>query len=864
MTRRIIRYVGKKAGSHPAIALSFAALVTAAALWAAMTRLTIEMDVAALLPKDSKISRETSKAEWLFGLGNYDFLLAAIEVKDSAPPEVRADPAGYLRSVQSYIASSFDDSRYFTRRTNRLRPRELSSLQANEAALVSLLTDGDFDRLESRLSPGRLRNTLEEIDATLADTPTSATLLALRDDPFGLEDLLEARSFFISGPLKKNYREGYYLSADGQMLVLVLWPVSPSTNLMAAREVVRFLEQTRTGLYKRNPDWRNKIDISFAGPHVENAEGTSDVRQDIILSSLVSFIAVMLLFVVAFRQPEALAFVAIPLIVGLIWTLGFTSLFVTRITQVTLTFAAILIGLGIDFSIHLYNRYFEDIRLGKSPEEALGSAIYNTGPSILAGAVTTGFSFFGMVLTEFQGFRELGLFGGIGILMSLIAVATILPPLMILSSRVRPRIYGPLATLGLKKVTFTVQSYPRMTVAAGLSVVAFLGMHATKITFNDDFQALRQPSDSYISLIQRIDNHFDLPSNQVLVIVEGPDPDGALAANDQLYENIETARSTFDLVAVDSLRTIYPSPSTQKRAIDRFLTLPYGRIEGDLRRLAEEYDSISRGFFDPFLQRFQEIQQQCAETQAFGAYPIEIGRITDRDFMDVVLGYLQHDAERNVYRVVTRIYPPPTPEWTEQVPPLFVESLGRNIQHKPLVLGNAVLSAELQHMIVRDLTIIVLVVFFSVTLYLAFYFRSLRRAGLAMIPIIFALLSTLGIMQLVNMRLNYLNIIAIPMIVGIGVDSAIHLLTRFYEGDTHNMRAAIEKTGRAIVITSLTTIFGFGSLSIASFSGIREIGILSIIGTACTLFAALIFLPAVLKLLDPKYTFSGGPGDEIG
>ncbi len=102
------------------------------------------------------------------------------------------------------------------------------------------------------------------------------------------------------------------------------------------------------------------------------------------------------------------------------------------------------------------------------------------------------------------------------------------------------------------------------------------------------------------------------------------------------------------------------------------------------------------------------------------------------------------------------------------------------------------------------------------------------------------------------------------MIVGIGVDSAIHLLGRFYENERHNMRLAIERTGRAIVVTGLTTIFGFGSLSIASFRGIREIGFLAIVGTICTLFASLIFLPAILNLLDKKFTYSGGPGDEIG
>ncbi len=867
MSRRLIRYLARKSGSHPAISLTLVLIITCVMGYLAATRLKIEMDVAAMLPSDLEITQQRSDAEWLFGLGPYDYMLCIMEIKESAPDQLKTpeEASNFLLSAQPLVKSALDDLRFFTRRGARLHEGVIPGLIDSDPRLVALLTDQDRNLFEERILPEQgLNETLVSIQQQIADDPTSDTLLALQDDPFGLNSLLERHSILNMGPLTQNYRGGGYVSEDNQMLLFVLWPAKPSTNLVRARELQLFLNETRDGLYQRNPEWRTRLDISFVGPHVENAEGTSDVRRDMILTSVVSLLAVLFLFVFAFRQPEALLFVAIPLIVGVIWTLGLSSLFIQRVTQITLTFAAILIGLGIDFSIHLYNRFLEDIRLGMNPQEALSNSTFQTGPSIMAGAITTGVAFFGMMATEFDGFRELGLFGGIGIFMCLIAVAISLPPLMMIFAKMTKRDTGPLATLGLKKVTFTVQSYPRMTVCAGMCIICYLGIHARNTEFNDDFQTLRQPSDSYLNLLNRIDYHFDLPSNQVLVITEGDTHEQALQTNDQIYTNIQ-GQTLYNFIGIDSLRSIYPSTRTQVTAIDQFMEIPVERIRESLQLRLEEFPGIPEGFFDPWFTEYEAIREQTEVFYRERRAPISFQTVDDPIFHDTVFSFFAQDAESNTYRIVTRLYPPDSQEWEEQVPETFLnDMLNRGIDQTPTVLGNAVFSDKLQELIVRDLTIVVLIVFFSVTGYLIWYFRSVGRAFLAMIPVIFALLAMLGLVDMMGMSLNYLNIIAIPMIVGVGVDSAIHLLGRFYEDDGHNMRFAIERTGRAIMVTGLTTIFGFGALTFASFQGIREIGLLAIFGTTCTLFAALVFLPAVLKLLDPKYTFTGGPGDEIG
>ncbi|MCC5875852.1 MAG: MMPL family transporter [Candidatus Sumerlaeia bacterium] len=860
MSRRAISYIGKKSGQWPYWSLFLVFLLTIPAVWATFTRLKVEMDVTALLPQDSRVRQEDRRAFWDFG--THDFMLCVLEIKSTASPSIADNPGEFLKSIQPRIETSLDDQRFFRRKTDKLQPRQVG-LEAGSPSLVSILLDSDFDLLEQTILPDYVAGSVNRLLERVGDDPTTETLQAISRDPFGFEELFLERTTVDGGPLQPVERDGYYISEDGTMLLIVLWPQQKASDLIFTRQMKNFLTETRQGLYARNPSWRAAVDIQFMGPHVESALGAADVKRDIILTTTVSFISVLLLFFAAFRQPEALILVAIPLVVGLFWTMGITSLFVERITQVTLTFAAILIGLGIDFSIHLYNRYLEYYRAGQTAGRALINAMTFTGPTIVAGAITTGFAFFGMALTRFEGFRELGLFGGIGIFMSLIAVAVTLPPLMIIFSRITRRNRDPIATLGLKKVTFTVQAYPRMTVAAGLCIVVYLGFYAREARFNDDFQSLRQPPERYIQLADRVNSQFDLPGNQLVLIVEGETLDRALENNDRLFQNIQNQARRYNFISIDSLREAYPSEETQRRNVARFARLPIERARTTFREHLAGQEGLPDDFLDPWLGRLVAIQQECQQALATPGSLVSFDRIGDPDFVNFVQRHLIKDDTRDVYRVITRVYPADN-EWTMAGPEYFVEAISHRLDQQPLVLGSAIISQELRAIIITDLAKIIIFVFICVVAYLVFYFRSVPRALLAMVPVIFALLSMLGVIHLLNIELNYLNIIALPMIVGIGVDSGIHFLGRFYEGGGNNMRFAIEKTGRAIVITGFTTIFGFGALCVASFPGIREIGIIAIVGVACTLFASLVFLPAVLRLLDPRVAFTGGAGDEIG
>ncbi len=860
MSRRAIRYLGRKSARYPLLVLTVVAILTIVAGGAAFERLELELDVAALLPEESEVAQDAARAWEDFG--GYDFMLCVLEVKDSAPPAIRDNPSEYLKGISREVRDALSDRRFFNQITSELNQNDLG-LGGNDAALVSLLTDKNFGRLEETLLREGLDNSFAQFISSLGDEVTTPALAARQNDPFGLDSILSSAGRVVRGPLKVNAKERYFISEDGEMMLLLLWPSVPFTKIDVGRRLNQFLQDTKKGLYIRNPDWHRSLDIRFTGQHVEAAEGAESVRNNLYETSIVSMIAVLVLFFVAFRQPEALLFVAVPLLVGVIWTLGFASLFVHRVTQITLSFAAIIIGLGIDFSIHLYNRYLESYRNGATVPEALETAIWHTGPTIVAGGLTTCFAFFAMWTTHFQGFQELGMFGGIGIIMCLLAVALTLPPLMVISSGFTKRSNGPLASLGLKKVTFTVLNYPRITVACGLCIATWLGWYATHAGFDEDFRNLQQPSDQYNNLVERIDRHFKTPDNQVLIIVEADDLETALEANDRIYRNIEATDGVYDIIAIDSLRNINPSSSSQAANLNRFANIPINVIENRLNTKASTNSSIPDNYFEPFIARMREKQDVVNLAIEQNEPLLGRGRVDNPVFLRLIQSLVKREEQTGKYRIVTQVFPAKG-LWDEAVPEPFIEAVEAGVDIPVTIHGNAILNQTLEGLIVKDLAMLTVATFFIIVLYLSFYFWSVPKALLAMVPVSFALICLLGVISLLGIRLNYLNVIAIPMIVGIGVDSAIHLMGRFYENDQHNMRLAVERTGRAIVITGHTSIFGFGSLSVASFQGIREIGLLAIIGIFCTLFASLLLLPAILRLADPYYRYTGGPGDEIG
>jgi predicted RND superfamily exporter protein len=850
MRRKVLRFIARITYEQPWAVLGFAGLLSFISILG-LFHLSVETNVIDLLPPDSPVVRQLKKA--LNEFGTFDYMLIVIESKEPRD-EDRLAAAAEKFAVAAYNREFINSIDY------KLDPESRAYYLKNpDERFVSLLTASDWEAIQRKFSPTEILRELTRLKQYLLTVHSPEIRQRILSDPLNIESIIRNRLIHHRGPTKLNLRRGYFLSSDGRMLLMVVKPLKPSSDVFFTSRFMSFLNKTAGTVLSSNEQFRDHLSINFFGSHAEAWHDAAVIRKDFTNTTITSFICVITLFILAFRRLDALYFVGVPLLVGVLWTLGLTSFVIGRLTIVTFAFGAVLIGLGIDFAIHIFNRFAEEMRRGKEVSAALEIAIVETGEGIFTAAITTACAFYSMFVTSFKGFQEVGFVAGSGILCCLLSMYFILPALMTLRAKLgrEPFLFSRFAGFGLRTASFVIRSNPRILIALALLITAYMGMQAVSVGFNDDLRSLREHASTYEALRTRIQSRFKLPSNQIIAIVSGKTMQEALQRNDKLYENIESPALSPQILACDSLRTLLPSPETQLASQARIRSLPLGDLAKNLRTQGRILGFAPEAF-EPFLNRLSDLQSLARQGNI-----IEFGSIRSPLFVRLVQRYVTRSADS--YRIITYIYPVYNSKWRTRIPQEFLDALKAGVGNVEFT-GVTIIASELEHVVKFDLAMVVIVVSLVVFLILLVHFRSVVRAIFAMVPVMCAIIWMLGTMHLLGIQLNFINIVIIPMIIGIGVDNGIHILQRYYAEDERDLNIVVKSTGRAIVITSLTTILGFGSLALASYRGIQEMGLLAILGVGYSLIAGLFFLPPLLMIWEKRHSlldFIGREDDEI-
>jgi len=860
MSRKVFRFVVAFTLKHPMTICLIVGLITALSL-AAVFYLQIETDITVLLPTKSPVYRTFEDA--LNTFKTFDFIIVVLEASEPGQGEFLIETAETLVPVldNPYYIYSVDykfDSRLKT-----------FYLEGVEDRLSCLLSQSDLDAALSRFAPESLYDYIYRLARRLEGMSGSRMKQQILSDPLDLGHLFSRRLMISRGPIPFTLRRGYYLSRDEKMLLLVLRPLEPASDLKFSTELMGFMNKAVDVLIHDNPEYRDRVRVSFLGNHPETVANTRVVRNDLFQTLFTSFVGVILLFLAVFRRKEAIIFVGLPLFIGILWTLGLTQLFLGRLTMVTFAFGAVLIGLGIDFAIHIYNRFLEEIRIMPAPSvgRALNTALVKTGEGVLLGAITTAVAFFAMSFTSFRGFKELGIVAGSGILCCFVSIFLLLPLLIrYVSPRAPYRFRRQMTSFGLPRVYRMIMEHPRVVIILGLVVTVYFANQARYVRFEEDFGALKEHSRSEAFLRERVGERFSLPSHPIVAIVSNSNLQGVLEDNDRLYENLEQ-QDRYPILSCDTLRTFLPSLETQqksKRMIRETIGEHFEKITERLEREAKR-QNLSPMAMGPFIDRLKRLISS-ANRETFIRYE----NLEDPFMIQLVQQYLYKQdyfvKRSRQYKTVTRIFPP-AGQWEAGVPRHFLETLREGIDSVQFT-GSAIVASEIQAIVKRDLAYVILIVIFAILLILMLYFGWLHKTLFAIMPVVCGSIWMLGTIHILGMKLNFLNVVVVPMIIGVGVDNGIHLIQRFYENRKEpgriDLQKAVEKTGRALVMTSLTTIVGFGSLALADFRGIREMGLLSIFGIAYTLIASVILMPALIKIWQPRHRLSDVIGQENG
>ncbi len=728
----------------------------------------------------------------------------------------------------------------------------------------------------------------------------------------------------------------FLMNDDRSVGMLHVIPVSDQAATNGSSAAIKRLRQHLAELSNEYGQLAPDLQLSATGiPALEHDELQRSGR-DMINASLIAFIAVGLLLAFGLRGLRHPVLVLIMLVLALALTFGLATLTVGHLNILSICFAAIMIGLGVDFGIHFVTRYLFLRQELYEMDESLVLTGSSVGSGILTSAATTAIAFGSAALTGYPGLAELGIISAGGILICALLTFTFLPALIALSDE-RVDVEDLPEPRSGKMWRMAVTGYPVTAIVVaviGIGAVAWQagtyqdGTLNWKVHYDANLMRLQDnnlPSvraektlaDSDDSLLyavaladskQAVDKlraqFIALPSVARVTDLSSKLPDPPDAQQQELIrtlaaqlKNLPTKTPTFTTTnpipvgsSIDGLyKALKASPSLESQhaaaTLDEFLDRLAALSSGQQAAVIEAYQNL---MVSSLLKEFQQVAQATS-----------LEPVSHQDLPAVWRNrYLRADGERELW--LMKIYPKQG-IWDHDALGAFVTDL-RSVE--PAVTGVPIQNFDSAGKMKDSYTTIAIYSVAAIALFLLFDFlrpgqklltivppmlvvgfvgytamqratslnphmlvaiylsmvafiatvfdvRNLRDTLLALVPPVGGGLILLGLMALLNVDFNPVNLIVLPLVLGIGVDDGIHMVHDYRRqlADGAKEYKPSGDTVNGVLLTSLTSIVGFGSLMIAAHQGLKSVGIVLALGIASCLAVALILLPPLLVLV---------------
>jgi uncharacterized protein len=804
--------------------------------------LTFNNDMLSLLPREDPAVR--AYVETLEDFGSNTYLLVAIRIPEGAvidPYETLADRLAErlarlpeLKSVQHRIGD----------------PEEL--MQTFFPKSVLFLDEAGRRQLEERLSDEGIRERVRELRRQAGTIQGMAAKQLLLADPLGLSDIFLGRVQSSRGTLKVDWSSGYYFSRDHRLLLILAEPVKPPQDIkfnerlaaaadgLIAETVADWGEISR-GMAGKPPE------VVLGGAYLTAMGDASLIRNDMLVNIVTSLLGVLILILVAFRRPGALAYSFLPLLCGLIITFGFAKITIGSLSSATSVVAALLVGLGIDFAIVSYGRYVEERRRGESLENALMAISGSSGRAVLVGAITTTATFWAFTFTDFLGLRQMGLLTGTGILFCAFSVFFLLPAMLAWSEdhhtrrKTEPNLY--LHSFGSNRLMRLCMHHRRPALLMGLVITLAALALAVRIEFDESMKTMRPKGNRGIDVAEEVGKSFGSGFDSMMLVVTGRTPEEAVDLAGRAAEGAHRLVGTGTLYGFSGVTSLIPPPSQQREALawldrQRDEALDLERIRSTFLQAAAA-EGLRAETFEPGL----DLLAQAVSLRG----PIGYQDFQKSEQTRLLLDRYLRKTSRG-WKAVVYLYPPDN-RWRREPPPDAVR-LARELGPQAALAGTNVVNERVRALVLRDAWIAGILGFFLVAILLWIDLRNLRQTFMALAPLTVGILWMLGGMVAVDTPMNFINIFVTTMVIGIGVDYGVHVLHRFREVrdlPREEFEQGILETGKAVVAAALSTIVGFGSITFSHYPGLQSTGKAAILGALSTSLVAITLLPAILS-----------------
>ncbi len=882
---KLAEKLAKLSIQHPWLMLTIPGLITLVSLILA-SGLEMRMNWSDTLPPNEPVVKAYRDVQERFG--NAGGIVVALEgdydritiLADTLEPLLRGLDVMY--NVQGKMPREFVRQNGF----KLLKPKEFKRMlkSSSDPGLLGTLRgmnndyEGEYTDNESNLRRDEV-NIARSLFGLYRSLEILAENLESKADANPVEEAVDA--FSIGDP--------YLLSLDRRMLLIICDPVA---SLLEVEGMLESASETENLLDEIRPLFPD-VEIGVTGFARVGLDEMNSIGFYTILLSIAALLLIYLLLARSFRSWALPVIALLPLLIGYFWTVGLLYICFGSLNIFTSMIVIILIGLGIDFSIHMISRYNEEISDGKSNLDAMVIMLEDTGTAVITGGLTSAAAFLTLLIGDTQGVYEFGVAAGGGVILTLLAIFLVLPSLLIIRESITPgksaKPRGELPILG--KIASSGWNRPFLYLGITVILIGFSLWAKQHIDFEYDFLNLEPKGLKSVALQREIPKRFGMSDHAAWIVANSVEESRELKEKFRKQPLVGDVAAISDYLPPDERLTEYAHELKDFRQKlnytynNKLDSISKDELLVEINRLWDNLDLVSNLGFTAGLDRIVTVidgitgtQTETGEVDKNAILPrlvrILQSRIPQSELDDIALkwrnrmyfniysmanpdpisikdlpetirkGHLPRKGEGFLVHVIPRQGLWDKPEldaFAAQTTSVSEKVCGS--EQLILVMFSSILSDGKKAAFLALLVIILIVLI---------HFRG-PFGLLALIPLASGALLMVGLMYLIGEKYNYMNLIAVPVILGIGIDDGIHALHRFRHERgkvSERIRRSFSFVGRAILLTSLTTMIGFGSIAFYTMEGMASFGRALFMGVGVCFIATILVLPAMLRLTN--------------
>ena len=792
-------------------------LVMVAAGWFS-SRIDLQEDILDMLPRNDR------------QVDDYRYALKKFRQIDRVYLDIgiNADDPDALGRAADEVFAQFSTNQNFGRITYHIEVGGQGKvIEFLTGALPNLFTEADARALEVKLAPGEVREYLTTMRRKLAGPEGMVLKDVVAADPMGLSALVVAKAL----PLQTGFGDaqivdGRITSGDGRHVLMMAEPTFASSDSRASAALVREMERVVADVEKQFPG----VHVAITGGHRMAVDNATIIRVDATRCIAIGSAGMIVLCFVAYRRRWLSLVSFLPSLFGTLMAGVVLMLWQKHLSAIATGFASIAVGITVDYAIHII--YHLD-NTGSTDHRVIGRHLSRLVYPISIGVITTIAAFLVMMRSPLHGYQQLGMLGAIGVVFSAGFALVILPLLVPVAKKPgQPPLW---LTTSWEKY-FQWESRRRLwLVALVVGLTLALGFGVKRLRFEGDITKLNGITDATRRDDALIQSTWGNALGMTMVVARGNTQAEALAQNDRVLELL--SRDT-NVASAFSLAAVCPAPETQHANLKRWREFWTTERQTGLRETLQQVGSELGFRADAFAMFWQSVEgkRPLLTLDTFRGTPLE-NALNER----VALG-TNDNAISTLVKMKDRAN----------------AAKLRTILPETIVLDSKGLADHIAGLARVGLERFALWTGVFVAALLFLTLASLELVLVTLLPLGIGLWWTFGLMGWLGLPIDLMNSIFVIFVIGVGEDYAVFLVTsklEVWRGESS--QAAVNSA--SVLVSALTTIFGFGVMVIANHPVLFSMGVTVLIGMGFAFLATLIIVPISMDLLLFKDPPRGAP-----